>query len=94
MSENRCWECGGVFDRTKPYNGHENWCDTGIKEEEWIESGLTQFESDMDYELRFDKDGRPYLFDAEEEEYNKKFGKSPPQLVYNHESKVWELVKG
>lgn len=65
---NRCFECGRVFDRSQPYNNHLNTCNTGIDEEEWIERGPSQFESDMGWEVRFDEDGRPYLYNAEDEE--------------------------
>lgn len=90
---NRCLECGRVFDRTKPYNNHLNTCNTGIEEEEWIENGLDQFSLDMGWGLKFDEDGRPYLFNAEDEQYNEEFNKTSPELVYNHDTGVWELVE-
>ena len=68
VSDNRCWDCGQIFNKKKPYNGHYNTCETGIKEEEWIEHGLTLKEVFLGYELRFDEDGRPYLYDLNEDE--------------------------
>ena len=85
MSDNRCWECGCKFDRSKPYNGHEGWCDQGIQEEEWIEDGLTQFDKDMGWGLRFDSDGRPSLYDTEEE--------NDAELAQDTDTGVWYLVK-
>lgn len=65
---NRCLECGRVFRADKPYNNHLNTCNVGIQEEEWLEHGLDEFSRDMGWGLRLDEDGRPYLYNKEEEE--------------------------
>ena len=80
-----------MFDRSKPYNNHLNTCNVGIEEEEWIENGLDQFSIDMGWSLKFDEDGRPYLVNVEEEEYERKFRKTSPRLFYNSETKQWEI---
>ena len=63
---NKCHECGRIFDKAKPYNNHDNTCNTGISEEEWIENGLSEDSKALGWGLWFDEDGRPHIYDTEE----------------------------